>query len=71
MEKNLQTQIIIYSRFFFFVFYLFRAMSVAYGGSQARGRIGAYATATEMSDPSCICHLPNLPARTLLPLSHN
>ena len=27
--------------FFFFFFCLFRAMSVAYGGSQARGRIGA------------------------------
>ena len=38
-------------------FFLFRAAAVAYGGSQARGRIGANATATAMPDPSCICDL--------------
>ena len=48
--------------FFFFVFCLFRAKSVACGGSQARGLIEelllpAYATATAMQDPSCIYNL--------------
>ena len=49
--------------FFFFFFGLFRAAPVAYGGSQARGWIGAklpaYTTATAMPDPSCnfdLCH---------------
>ena len=39
---------------------LFRATPAAYGGSQARGRIGAvaaaYTTATAMPDPSHICN---------------
>ena len=47
--------------FFFFLFFLFRATPVAYGSSQARGRIEpqllAYTTATTMPDPSCICDL--------------
>ena len=38
---------------------LFRAVPAAYGGSQARGQIGAVATglatATAMPDPSCVC----------------
>ena len=45
----------------FYVFCLFRATPVAYGGSQARVHIGvvqrAYITATETPDPSCICDL--------------
>ena len=43
--------------FFFFFFFLFRAAPVAYGGSQARGRIRAttlaYTTATATQDLSC------------------
>ena len=43
-------------QFFFFVFCLFRAACMAYGGTRARGRIGAvgpaYTTATAMPDPS-------------------
>ena len=42
-------------------FFLFRAVPVAYGGSQPRGRIGAaavaYATATAMPDPRHIWNL--------------
>ena len=45
----------------FFFFGLFRATSVAYGSSKARGGIGAvaavYTTATAMWDPSRICDL--------------
>ena len=48
--------------FLFLFFLLFRATPVAYGGSQARGPIGAtdadlQTTATAMWDPSCICQL--------------
>ena len=49
---------------FFFFFLLFRAAPKAYGGSQARGQIGATAsglqahvTATATQDPSCVCDL--------------
>ena len=49
--------------FFFFFCSLFRAVPTAYGGSQARGQIGAaaaaHATAMATPDPSCIwdlCH---------------
>ena len=42
-------------------FLLFRAAPMAYGGSQARGPVGAklpaYATATAMQEPSHICDL--------------
>ena len=54
-------------------FCLFRAAPRAYGGSQARGRIGpvapVYATATQ--DPSRICalHHSSWPCRILNPLS--
>ena len=41
--------------FFFFVF--FRAETVTYGSSQARGQIGAYITATVTPDPSHNCDL--------------
>ena len=45
----------------FWVFLLFRAAPLAYGGSQARGRIGAvspaYATGTAMQDLSHVCNL--------------
>ena len=44
-----------------FFFFVFRAAPAAYGGSPARGRIGAtvatYTTATAMPDPSHICNL--------------
>ena len=59
----------------FFVFCLFRATPMAYGGSQARGLTGAVAsglaTATAMPDPSCIFNLPHSSQqrRTLNPLS--
>ena len=47
--------------FFFFFFCLFRAAPIAYGSSQARGKIGAIAvalpTATAMPDSSHICDL--------------
>ena len=49
-------------------------MVVAYGGSQARGLIGAvvaaYATATAMRDPSCVCnpHHSSKQRRLLNPL---
>jgi len=40
---------------------LFRATHAAYGGSQARGLMGAtaatYTTATATRDPSCVCEL--------------
>ena len=44
---------------FYFYFLLFRATLVAYGGSQARGRVRAtaFATATTTQDPSCVCNL--------------
>ena len=45
----------------FFFFWLFRATSAAYGGSQARGpselQLPVYTTATVMPDPSQICNL--------------
>ena len=50
-----------YTHNFFFFFGLFRATSVAYGSSQARGQIGpqlsGHTTATATPDPSCICDL--------------
>ena len=51
----------LFSFFCLFVFLLFRAEPVAYGGSQTRGWIRAsalvYATATAMPDPSWVCDL--------------
>ena len=38
-------------------FFLFRTTLAAYGGSQARGLIGATAIATAMPDPSGVCDL--------------
>ena len=56
--------IFIYFYFLFYFFCLFafsRAATAAYGGSQARGLIravaAAYARATAMWDPSCVCDL--------------
>ena len=47
--------------FLFFVFCFFRAAFMAYGGSQARGHIGAavpaYATDATTRDPSHVCNL--------------
>ena len=43
------SSIITHSYIYFFVFYLFRAVPAAYGGSQARGRIRAHARATATS----------------------
>ena len=46
---------------FYSFFFLFMAVSAAYGSSQARGQIGAellaYATAPATLDPSCVCDL--------------
>ena len=61
--------------FFFFFFFFFRATLLAYGGSQARGRIRAvalaYARATEAPDPSHICksHHSSQQRQILNPLS--
>ena len=48
----------------YFCFLLFRATPLAYGSSQARGRIGAvaaslhtYTTDKETQDPNCVCDL--------------
>ena len=47
--------------FFFWLFWLFRATFMAYGGSQARDQIGAVATATAISDLSCqVCQVFDL-----------
>ena len=60
---------------FFFFFCLFRAASVAYGGSQARSWIGAtasgYTTATAKHDPSWVCnpHRSSQQCQILNPLS--
>ena len=60
---------------FLFCFCLFRAASIACGSSQARGRIGAVATAyargTAMLDPSRICDLHHIWRQSwiLIPLS--
>ena len=45
--------------FFAFCFLLFRAIPMAYRGSQARGHscLLVYTTATAKQDPSCICNL--------------
>ena len=59
----------------FFFFGLFKAATVAYGGSQARGLIGAvapsYTTVTAMPDPSLVCnlHYSSLQRRILNPRS--
>ena len=61
--------------FFFFCFFLLHAALEAYGGSQARGRIGdvaaAYTTATAMRDLSLVCdpHHSSRPHQSLNPLS--
>ena len=41
-----EKQLLLWVFFFFFFFCLLRAAPVAYGGSQARGLMGAAATAT-------------------------
>ena len=50
-RQNLMQQAFIY------LFNLFRAVPIAYGGCKARGQIGAYATATAIPDLSHICDL--------------
>ena len=61
---------------FSFVFFgLFRATSALYGGSQARGRIGAVApslhhNATAMPDLSCVCYLHHSSWQCWIPLTH-
>ena len=52
--------------FFFFFFGLFRAAHKAYGGSQARGRIGAFATSLYHSHSNTRYepHLPPIPQLT-------
>ena len=55
--------------FFFLAFYLFRATSTAYGGAQARGQIGATATATRDLSHACDLHHSSRPCWILNPLS--
>ena len=61
--------------FFFLFFLLFRAIPVAYGGSQAGGRIRAIAPATAAAtatqDPSHVCdlHHSSGPRQILNPLN--
>ena len=61
--------------YFILFFCLFRAAPTAYGGSQARGLIGAiavaYATATATQDPSRVCdlHYSSRQGQILNPLS--
>ena len=50
-----------YSLFFFFFFDLFRATPVAYGGSQARGLIGATAAGRCHSNTGSKPHLQPIP----------
>ena len=67
-ESGRQPQDICWNSFFFF----FRPTPIAYGSSQARGRIRAVAaTATAMWDPSrnCDLHYSSWQHRTLNPLS--
>ena len=42
--------------FFFFVFRFFKAAPAAYGGSQARSRIGATAAGLHHSNAGCLTH---------------
>ena len=49
--------ILFYCLLFYFIVFYFRATPTAYGGSQARGLIGAYTTATAMPDLSRVCDL--------------
>ena len=53
--------------FFVFVFCLFRAAPVAYGGSQARGWIGAVATSLCHSNTGSEPHLQPIPQLTVVP----
>ena len=56
--------------YLFIVFCPFRAAPTAYGGSQARGLIGAVAaTTTATPDPSCILHQSSQQQQILNPLS--
>ena len=48
----------LFSSFILFLYFLFRAILVAYGSSQVRGQTGtAHTTATAIPDPSHICNL--------------
>ena len=64
-----------YYYYYYYYYLLFRAASVAYGGSQARGPIGAvattYTTVTAMPDPSHVYDLHHSPRQhqILNPLS--
>ena len=68
-------QIFLFSSLFFLVFYHYRAAPTAYGGSQARGPIGAVAASlhstTAMPDSSHVCdlHYSSWQCRILNPLS--
>ena len=57
------------SFFFFFVFCLYRAVPVAYGGSQARGLKGAVAACLCMSHSNAgsVLHLRPTPQLTAMP----
>ena len=51
--------------FFFFVF--FGAIPMTYGGSQARGQIGAMAAGLRHSNEGCELHLQPTPHLTAMP----
>ena len=51
--------------FFFFFFGIFRALSIAYGGSQARGQIGTVATGLHRSHSNARSELPLWPTPQL------
>ena len=44
------------SHIFYFLPFIFRAVPMACGSSQARGRIRALATTTAMQDLNCVCN---------------
>ena len=66
-EKFMVWQLVLVHKFMscfsleYFFFLIFRSVSIAYGGSQARGQIWAialsYATTTATQDPSYVCNL--------------
>ena len=58
-------EIIIAIYFIFLSFYLFRAIPVAYGGSQARGLIGAVAAGLHHSHSNVVSELRQRPTPQL------
>ena len=69
MEFINVTFFVVFFVLFCFVFAFFRAASMAYGGSQARGPIGAVAAGLYQSrnNVGACCHLQPTPQRTAIP----